>query len=73
MKHINLLNYRPHSFKVKLLIRRETLIQRMARMVLLNSECLGVCKHSSNDLTTVPECVKFELRLESDLSTRTHR
>ena len=41
-------------------------------MVLLKSECLGVCKHSSNDLTAVPEYAKFELRLESDLSTLTH-
>ena len=42
-------------------------------MALLNSECLGVSKHSSNDFTTVPERVKFELRIESDLSTLTHR
>ena len=35
---------------------------------LFNSEGLGVCKHSSKDLVTVPECVKLELRLENDLS-----
>ena len=36
-------------------------------LFLFNSERLGVCKHSSNDLATVPEHVEFELRLVLNL------